>query len=145
MKVRVGEHPARQALEWGGGERDGLVFAPVQDLPDWAAVEDELAEAFTLSREATLADAPVVYLLRMRAVLGRAAPLDSAVAAGLVAGARALAFEGQRHARYATVVAAADDVAPETIAEAVGFAIESRGSLGQVLTLGTEHLGALLP
>jgi hypothetical protein len=145
LKLRVGDHSTREALEWGSGERGGLVFAPVDDLPDWDAVENELTEAFTLSREATLAEAPVVYLLRMRAVLGRAGPLDSAVAAGLVAGARALAFEGQRHARYATVIATADDVAPQTIAEAVGFAIESRGSLGQVLTLGAEHLGALLP
>jgi hypothetical protein len=141
--VRVADHPAREALEWVGSE--GLVFAPARDLPDWEAVEDELTEAFNLTRAATLADEPIVYLVRTEAVLGRAATLDSVVAAGLVAGARALAFEGQRNGRYATVIAAADDVAPETIAEAVGFAIASRSSLGQVLTLGSEHLGAMLP
>jgi len=122
-----------------------LVFTPAGDLADWEAVEDELAEAFNRTREAWLAGTPVVYVVRTQAVLGRAAPLDAAVAAGLVAGARALAFEGQRDHRYATVIAAADDVASEAIAEAVAFAVTSRSALGQVLTLGSEHLGAMLP
>jgi hypothetical protein len=139
----VGDHRAAEALRWVGGE--GLVFAPARGLEDWDTAEDELAEAFRLARETTLADEPVVFLLDTDAVLGRAAPLDAAVATGLVGAARSLAFEGKRYARYATVVAADADVAPDTIADAVGFAVHSRGALGQVLTLGSAHVGALLP
>jgi hypothetical protein len=146
LRLRVGDHRAHEALRWVGGEDvEGLVFAPARGLADWDAAEDELAEAFRLSREATLADAPVVYLLDMDAVLGRADPLDSAVATGLVAGARSLAFEGKRYERYAAVVAADEDVTPEAIAEAVGYALSSRSALGQVLSLGSAHVGALMP
>jgi hypothetical protein len=148
MRVVVGGHPARDALLSLGGEDEdpaqGLVFAPALGLADWAAVEDELARAFALTREAALVDAPVVYVVDARAVLGRGAPLDCAVATGLAAGVRSLAFEGQRRGRYAAAVAVGDGVAGHVVADAVSFLVAARAGLGQVLMLGSEHVGALL-
>lgn len=147
MNVRIGSHPAREALAWMDGVQpeEGLLFAPQLGLADWDAVERELTEAFHLTQAATAAGAPVVYLLDADALLGRAAPLDSAVAAGLSSGVRALAFEGQRKGRYATAVAATADVLPDRIADAVSYLTTMRAANGQTLMLGDGHLGAMLP
>ncbi|MFA3878006.1 hypothetical protein ABS735_30835 [Streptomyces sp. MMCC 100] len=149
MRVRIGDPADHDALGHIGGPdgdiRDGLVFAPARGLEDWRQAEDELTEAFLLSRAAMAAEAPVVYLLRSATVLGRSGPLDSAVAAGLVGGARALAFEGQRRGRYASVIGVDGDEPPGRVAEAVAFALTTRAAAGQVVVLGREHLGAMLP
>ncbi|GHB73762.1 hypothetical protein GCM10010377_75200 [Streptomyces viridiviolaceus] len=149
MRTRIGDPVDRHALRRiGGPDGDiagGLVFAPARDLGEWRQVEDELTEAFLLSREAMAVEAPVVYLLRSPAILGRSGPLDSAVAAGLVGGARALAFEGRRRGRYATVIGVDGDEPPDRVAEAVTFALTTRAAAGQVVMLGHEHLGAMLP
>lgn len=139
-------HRAAAALRAGlEGDAPGLVFAPAAGLPDWDAAEDELAEAFLLTQAAAAGGAPVVYLVDAAAVLGRGAPLDAAVATGLLGGARALAFEGRREERYATVVAAGASVAPAAIAQAIELLLHTRAANGTVHALGAEHLGAMLP
>jgi hypothetical protein len=140
------EHRAAAALRAGlEGEAPGLVFAPARDLQDWDAAEDELTEAFLLTQNAAADGAPVVYLVDTHAVLGRSAPLDAAVATGLLGGARALAFETRRAAGYATVVAADDTVEPAAIAQAIEVLLHTRAANGTVHALGAEHLGAMLP
>ncbi|MGH3240383.1 MAG: hypothetical protein ACRDNL_08375 [Spirillospora sp.] len=146
MRVRADDLTELRSIGSAEGRlENGLVFAPARGITEWDHAEDELAEAFVLTRQATIADAPVVYVLDARAVLGRAAPLDSAVAAGLVGGARALAFEGLREQRYVTVIAVDGSEREGMLADAVRHAVSSRTGLGQVQMLGSEHVGAMLP
>ncbi|MGM7648750.1 hypothetical protein ACSVDM_27905 [Nocardia sp. JW2] len=123
----------------------GLVFEARTGLSDWSAAEDELAEAFALTREAVLADAPVVYVVRAAAILGRGAPLDAAVATGLLGGARALAFERRKNDCYVSVLAVGAGIEPATVAESIELLVATRGANGQIFPLGTDHLGAALP
>ncbi|WP_141810456.1 hypothetical protein [Nocardia bhagyanarayanae] len=123
----------------------GLVFEARTGLSSWAQAEDELAEAFELTRAAVLAGGPVVYVVRADAILGRGAPLDAAVATGLLGGARALAFERKKTNCYVNVLAVGDDVEPRTVAESIALLIATGGANGQIFPLGTEHLGAALP
>ncbi|MFI2478464.1 hypothetical protein [Nocardia xishanensis] len=149
MRVRVGDTDLAAMLpEYSGGQGDsarGLVFEARTGLSDWAEAEDELAEAFELTRAAVLAGAPVVYVVRTAAILGRDAPLDAAVATGLLGGARALAFERKKTNCYVSVLAVGDDVEPRTVAESIALLVATRGANGQIFPLGTEHLGAALP
>lgn len=152
MRIRATSEAVAAALAGlgaGDGEiADGLVFAPRSDLDAWEDAEAELLEAFRLSQEAMIADAPVVYVLHADAVLGRASVLDSAVADGLVGGARSLAFEGKRRARYAAVVGIESGETPESLRElrrTVEFLTGARAAAGQVIMLTDEHLGAMLP
>ena len=131
----------------GGPQGDltqGLVCVPAP-VSTWAEAEDELALVFGLTQEAVQNSAPVVYVLRAAALLGRAAPLDCAVAAGLAGGVRALAYEGQRNHHYATAFAVDDEVDQHQLVEAIQAALATRSALGQTVMLGSQHLGALLP
>ncbi|MBJ8337286.1 hypothetical protein JGU71_00175 [Antrihabitans sp. YC3-6] len=144
MKVRTHDSE-RAAVLTDIGPDEGVIFEARTGLGAWSDAEDELAEAFELSRAAALTDAPVVFLVQANAILGRAAPLDSAVATGLLGGARALAFERRKSAGYSVLVAVGDNVEPATVATAIDLLVATRGSNGQIFTLGAEHLGALLP
>ncbi|MEV0685520.1 hypothetical protein AB0I35_16825 [Nocardia sp. NPDC050378] len=149
MKARVIDPELTEALtkhtvEHGISDAR-LVFEARTGLSGWAAAEDELAEAFELTREAVLADAPVVYVVRAEAILGRGAPLDAAVATGLLGGARALAFERRKTDCYVSVLAVGAGIEPTTVAESIELLVATRGANGQIFPLGTDHLGAALP
>lgn len=150
MRIRAGSDTGLAAAlsDVAPGRCDsdaGLVFQARTGLSCWSAAEDELAEAFSLTRAAVLAGAPVVYVVQATAILGRAAPLDSAVATGLLGGARALAFERKKTDCYVSVLAVGADVEPETVAETIELLVATRGANGQIFPLGTDHLGAALP
>jgi hypothetical protein len=149
VRVRATRSEDRAALGALGDERspaaEGVVFVAGTGMPDWPAAEDELAEAFRLAQDASVAGAPVVFVVETDAMLGRAAPLDAMVATGLVSGARTLAFEGLRKDRYVGIVATDRRESAGELGEAVRFAIASRAGHGQVITLGTGHAGAMFP
>lgn len=147
MRVRCLDNPDLASALGAVVERDepGLVFVAGGSFAEWRETEDELAEAFLLTQQEVSQNGPAVYVVGVCELLGRAAPLDAAVAAGLLAGARAVAFERQRFAGYATVVAAGEGVGPLEIADAVGHLLATRASNGQPFVLGNEHLGAALP
>ncbi|QSE84651.1 hypothetical protein [Rhodococcus koreensis] len=149
MRVRADDPQLNEVLTGAGtagkDPRDGLVFVARTGLREWAETEDELAQAFDMTREAVAAGGAVVYVVRSAALLGRTEPLDAAVAAGLLSGARALALERRKHNGYSTVVAVADDVEPKSVADAVDLLVATRGANGQAFVLGEEHLGAALP
>jgi hypothetical protein len=127
------------------GDCNGLVFVAGGPFERWDRAEDELAEAFRETQAVVAGNGPVVYVVRSAALLGRSAPLDSAVADGLLAGARAIAFERQRFEGYASMVAIGDGVDAPDAARAVATLLNTRGSNGQPFVLGDEHLGAALP
>lgn len=123
----------------------GLVFVARRGLQSWNDAEDELAEAFDLVKAASSEAAPVVFVVDSDAMLGRAEPLDSMVATGLVAGARALALEGLRTGRYVGIISTDRSEAAGSLSDAVEFAVTHRLGLGQILTLGSAHTGGMFP
>jgi hypothetical protein len=149
MRIRCADQELKQtlarALPVGDEPENGLVFVVRDGFVDWQATEDELAEAFTLTKEAVVANGPVVYVVTTANLLGRGEPLDAAVADGLLAGARGVAFERKKHSGYASIVAADAGTSPESVALAVDALLATRGSNGQPFVLGDEHLGAALP
>ncbi|GEE01649.1 hypothetical protein nbrc107696_22510 [Gordonia spumicola] len=126
-------------------EGAGLVFVADGPLATWDDTEAELAEVFRLTQPEVVENGPILYVVTTSALLGRAAPLDSAVADGLLAGARALAFERARFDGYASVIAVGDGVDDARVAEAAKNLLTTRASNGQPFMLGSEHLGAALP
>lgn len=149
MKVRATRTQDAEALgalgALDGQASDGVVFVAERGFADWTAAEEELAWAFQLAQQASIAEAPIVFVVDSEAMLGRAAPLDSMVATGLVSGARTLAFEGLRKGRYVGILATDRSEMAGHLGDAVRFAVETRAGHGQVITLGTGHAGAMLP
>lgn len=148
MKVRVPDGALAEGLtplgDADGEISNGLLFAPAR-VKSWDEAEAELMDLFVLSKEAVVAHAPVVYLVETSAVLGRSAVLDSALANGLVGAARNIAFEGRRKDQYATVISVSAGQSAASVIEAVQFAVSTAAGSGQVVTLGAEHIGAMLP
>lgn len=149
MRVRATRPDDREVLRALGDDRcdaaDGVVFVASRGMADWQSVEDELTDAFLLAQQASAADAPIVFVVDSDAMLGRAGALDSMVATGLVSGARTLAFEGVRKDRYVGIIATDRSEKSGDLARAVRFAVASRAGHGQVVALGTGHVGAMLP
>lgn len=149
MRIRCADQELAQALALalpvGNEPENGLVFVAREGFADWQSTEDELAEAFMLTKEAVIANGPVVYVVTTANLLGRGKPLDAAVADGLLAGTRGVAFERKKYAGYASIVSMAADSLPELVAGAVDTLLRTRGSNGQPFVLGGDHLGAALP
>lgn len=146
MRIRCSDanlHAALTAVFPPG--REGLVFVAGCDFRDWRGAEDELAEAFADAQAAVAVNSPVIFIVETEALLGRGEPLSSAVADGLLAGARSIAFERRRFGGYGSVVAVGSDVDPEQVADAIACLMISKGSNGQPFVLGDQHLGAALP
>lgn len=134
----------RAPLEAGGAT--GLVFGAAGDPPaDYAAVEDELVEAFRLSREAAGAGDPIVYVLSQPELLGaRGAP--AAMRAGaLLSAMRALALEGARDGLRVNALAIGDEADPERVAAWAGLLLREPGVSGELVRVDAAHAGKLIP
>ncbi len=121
--------------------RPGLVYdASRCDPADYEALEAELDEVFRHTQEAVLAGVPLVYVVREPGIWGHDAPLRSALATALLGGMRSAAVELSRKGLAANAVAVGDAAEPVRVALCVGFLLDGHLT-GQVLTLGTSHLG----
>lgn len=128
-----------------GPAESGLVFAAGEVGDGWEEVLAELTEAFHLSRSAAIAGAPVVYVVHNDDLLGRRGPGPAMVATGLLSAARTLAFEGRKAGVAANVLAIEADSAPESVARWALRLLEPDGPSGEVLHLGSLHVGKALP
>ena len=122
-----------------------LVFVSNSEVSDdWDAVAAELSEAFELSQAAARSGAPVVYIVDNDDLLGRRGTGGAMVACGLLSAARTLAIETVRSGIPANTIAF-DNTDPEV----VGFWVEAlcrpNGPTGEILRLGSGHLGKALP
>lgn len=113
---------------------------------DWAAVRTELERAFEMSRKAAQAEESFVYVVNQDDLLGRRGPGNAMVAAGLLSAARTAAIEGSRKGWTANVVAYDAD-ADRDLAEgwAERLAEDSSGVTGELIRVGSSHLGKALP
>lgn len=117
---------------------------PVGD--DWVEVRAELNRAFQMSRTAAQRQENLVYVVHHDDLLGRRGPGNAMVATGLLSAARTAAIEGSRKGWTANVLAYDDQSTPELIdGWAERLAENSFGVTGELIRLGSSHLGKALP
>ncbi len=125
-----------------GGDEDALVFdASDLDPQSWQQLEDDLLRAYRSSRQAMTARAPIVYVLDGPSVYGHGSPLRSALATGLLGGARSLAAEGRRHGILAHAVTVDGDVDIDARAATVAALLRSGSATGQLVHCDAVHVG----
>lgn len=113
---------------------------------DWAEIKAELSRAFQLARAAAQADENFVFVVHHDDLLGRRGAGNAMVATGLLSAARTAAVEGSRKGWTANVVAFDDEVDRELVQTwAERLAEDSLGVTGELIRLGSSHLGKALP
>lgn len=124
-----------------GSELLVLRSASVGD--DLDAVTPALTGAFVAAREALGAGRAVAVVVDARDLLGQGAPLDAAVATGLLGMVRTLAIEGAKPGWRVNVVAGGegDEAA---VADTVEL-LASSSLTGQLLRVGGADLGKVVP
>jgi hypothetical protein len=117
---------------------------PVGD--DWPSVKAELERVFHMSREAAQREESFVYVVHHDDLLGRRGPGNAMVAAGLLSAARTAAMEGSRRGWTVNVVAYDDSADRGDVDRwAQRLAKDSLGVTGELVRVGTSHLGKALP
>ena len=117
---------------------------PVSD--NWVEVREELERAFELSRKAAQDEESFVYVVHHDDLLGRRGPGQAMVATGLLSAARTAAIEGSRKGWTANVIAYDDAVDREVVERwAERLAGEPEGVTGELIRVGSSHLGKALP
>lgn len=112
----------------------------------WEEVRAELQRAFEFSRDAARSEESFVYVVHHDDLLGRRGVGRAMVATGLLSAARTAAIEGSRKGWTANVIAfddGADAGAIEAWAERL--AEGSEGVTGELIRVGSSHLGKALP
>jgi hypothetical protein len=112
----------------------------------WDEVRAELDRAFQMARAAARAEENFVFVVHHDDLLGRRGAGNAMVATGLLSAARTAAIEGSRRGWTANVVAFDDDADPELVQGwAERLAENSHGVTGEVIRIGSSHLGKALP
>lgn len=113
---------------------------------DWDEVRAELHRAFEMSQEAAKDEESFVYVVHHDDLLGRRGPGRAMVATGLLSAARTAAIEGSRKGWTANVVAYDDGADAEQVGRWVErLAEDSFGVTGELIRVGSTHLGKALP
>lgn len=122
------------------------IFRPnlVDDV--WEEVRAELERAFAMSRAAAQEEESFVYVVHHDDLLGRRGLGNAMVATGLLSAARTAAIEGSRKGWTANVVAYDDQADPRVVDRwAERLANDSEGVTGEIVRIGSSHLGKALP
>jgi hypothetical protein len=123
---------------------DALVFAPDDPTDDWDWVKSTLTLAFGLSQTATASRLPIVYVVDNDDLLGRRQAPRAMVATGLLSGARTAALEAARDGVPVNVLAIEADSSPTVICRWVRLLCEPGGPTGELVHLGSGHIGKAL-
>jgi hypothetical protein len=123
---------------------DALVFAAAEPVDDWAGVKSTLTLAFEMSREAAAARVPIVYVVANDDLLGRRGAPAAMVATGLLSGARTAALEMAKDGAPVNVLAVDEPSAPEAVCRWVRQLCEPGGPTGELVHLGSGHIGKAL-
>ena len=112
---------------------------------NWADIRQELDRAFQMARQAAQDEKSFVFVVNHDDLLGRRGPGKAMVATGLLSAARTAAIEGSRKGWTANVIAY-DDGADRSDVEAwARQMLDSSGVSGEVIRVGTTHIGKALP
>lgn len=112
---------------------------------DWNEIKSELDRAFQMSRTAAQAEESFVYVVHHDDLLGRRGAGNAMVATGLLSAARTAAIEGSRKGWTVNVVAHDDEVDREQLERWANWMLDSNGVTGELIRLGSSHLGKALP
>lgn len=141
MTVRCRDEGLTRALS---GDLSGLVFVADPEIADhWEDVRAELHEAYLLSKIAAIALEAIVYVVRGDDLLGREGIGAAIVATGLLSAARTASLE-LKDVSVNTLAVEADSPSEE-IARWVRHLLNESGPRGELMRLGTGHLGKTLP
>jgi hypothetical protein len=112
---------------------------------EWEEIRAELERAFEMSRQAAQAEDSFVYVVHHDDLLGRRGSGNAMVATGLLSAARTAAIEGSRKGWTANVIAYDDDADPSEIQRWAELMLDSKGVTGELIRIGSSHLGKALP
>lgn len=113
---------------------------------DWEEVKKELDQAFQMARKAAQAEENFVFVVHHDDLLGRRGAGNAMVATGLLSAARTAAIEGSRKGWTANVLAFDEDSDADLVEDwAERLAEDSFGVTGELIRLGSSHLGKALP
>jgi len=113
---------------------------------DWSEISAELTRAFVFARSAAQAEESFVFVVHHDDLLGRRGAGNAMVATGLLSATRTAALEGSRKGWTANVVAYDDESDTELVKRwAERMAEDSMGVTGELIRLGSSHLGKALP
>lgn len=130
-----GEHP-----------NNGTVFAAAEYVgDDWDSILEELTVAFTMTRQAMHEQRPVVYVVAVNDLLGRRGVGGAIVACGLLSAARTAAIEAAKTGTAVNTLAVDETSDVSIVASWVQRLLEPGGPSGEIVRLGTEHIGKALP
>lgn len=141
----LASHLEQAGIEPGEAE-DGLVFVQrVHGLESFDDVEAEMIESFRLTKRAANADASIVYVIRSADLLGQRGALTAMLATGLLSAARSMGMEGRRDGRAANAVALDEQGDPAVTALWIATLLSQKDVTGELVTIGSSHLGKALP
>jgi hypothetical protein len=112
---------------------------------DWTEIRAELDRAFRMSRTAAMDEESFVYVVHHDDLLGRRGAGNAMVASGLLSAARTAALEGVRKGWTTNVIAYDDDADPKDVERWAERMLESRGVTGELIRIGSTHIGKALP
>lgn len=139
MTARLPEH-------WDDHFTDvpATVITMVGVCEGWEEIAARLEDAFRATRSAFRSGRSVVYVVRNDDLLGRRGSGSAMVAAGLLSAARTAALEGVRDGLTANVIAVEDDTGPADIARWATLLSEGERPTGELVHLGSGHIGKAL-
>ncbi len=124
----------------------GLVFvADPGTGNEWPDVLEEVTEIFRLTKQTLVAGLPVVYVVHNDDLLGRNGTGRAMVATGVLSGARTAAVEHSKRGIPVNVIAREDGTDPASIAYWCALLMDGPGPTGELIHLGSDHIGKALP
>jgi hypothetical protein len=113
---------------------------------DWTATLDSLTEVFRVAKSATVAGAPIVFVVSADALLGRRGPTEAMAATGIVSAARTLAAEQRKAGVPVNCVAITDDSPADVVARWAEILLTAGGDgpTGELIQLGGIQIGKAL-
>ena len=111
----------------------------------WDDVVEELERAFQMSRIAAQKEESFVYVVHHDDLLGRRGHGNAMVAAGLLSAARTAALEGARKGWTVNVIAHDDEADRSQVEEWAERMLDSGGVTGELIRIGSSHMGKALP
>lgn len=123
-----------------------LVWVSNPAIPDdWEAILAELANAFDLSQQAANAQGSTVYVVDGDDLLGRNGPGRAMVACGVLSAARTFAIENGKSGVPVNVLALEAATTSDSAARWVEILVTRAGPSGELVRLGSDHIGKSLP
>ena len=98
-----------------------------------------------MSRAAAQAGESFVYVVHHDDLLGRRGAGNAMVATGLLSAARTAAMEGATKGWTANVIAFDDEADPDAVQAWAERLLDSSGVTGELIRVGSSHLGKALP